>query len=62
MQLSGTFPQLSDNAKKTIRKQITLRSAAGMQQGGVLGPAKQPHTRSTAGNRAKARSRARGGQ
>jgi hypothetical protein len=58
MQVSGSFPQLSDNSKKQIRKQASTRSAAGMQKGGAVGGSKRLHTGTTAGNRARARQRA----
>jgi hypothetical protein len=58
MQVSGTFPQLSDNQKKQIRKQVSTRSAAGMQRGSVIGGAARRHAGSIAGNRARARQRA----
>jgi hypothetical protein len=60
MQLSGTFPQLSDGSKKSIRQQIKLQSAAGKQKGGVIGGGVRKHTGTTAGNRDRARARARG--
>jgi hypothetical protein len=62
MQVSGTFPQLSDRSQKQIRKQVTLRSATAMQKGGVVGGAKRLHAGSTAGNRARARQRAGRGE
>lgn len=60
MQVSGTFPELSDSARKQIRKQVTLRSAAGMQKSGMVGPKARKHAGSLAANRQKARQRAHG--
>lgn len=60
MQLSGTVPALSDNTKKTIRRQITLRSAVGNQRGGAVGGAIRRHAGSLSANRQRARDRAKG--
>ncbi len=60
MQVSGTLPALSDNARKQIRQQVKLRSVTGMQHGGAVGGSLRKHTGTLAGNRERARERARG--
>lgn len=60
MQISGTFPALSDNTRKTVRRQIKLQSPIANQKGSAVGGSIRRHAGSTAANRQKARNRARG--
>lgn len=58
--MSGSFPQLSDNSRKTLRKQIVLEGTAAKQKGGAVGGSVRKHAGSMDGNRQRAHRRARG--